>query len=169
MDFKNYAGELIFSEDEPWRIKTPNGYIEVKGGATTNPLTQLKRNKQAAISFTKLTLGEANNWAHISAIACFHGGKVSGFEISNPKIKSWFHICDMSNIVETIDNIASPKIALNKAQITKLLATYEAILFTPPDTKELRKIINLHSNSQTIPPPPALFSKTKCLAHLMAG
>ena len=60
LDFKAFIGKLQFSETDPWLIQVEEneGPVEVKGGASINPLRQLRNNKNELSEFlgqTKLT------------------------------------------------------------------------------------------------------------------
>ena len=47
VDFKNYGGNLIFSENGRWKIDGK----EVRGGNTTNPYQQIRNNKYNLLNY----------------------------------------------------------------------------------------------------------------------
>ncbi|NMC98711.1 MAG: NERD domain-containing protein, partial [Bacteroidales bacterium] len=52
IDFKNYGGKLIFSENNPWRISTGDDFVFVKGGGVIrNPYQQVNAYRHSLIQY----------------------------------------------------------------------------------------------------------------------
>lgn len=53
LDFKEFRGKLQFSEEGPWLIEDEEAgsNVQVKGGASINPLRQLRINKGVMLDF----------------------------------------------------------------------------------------------------------------------
>jgi len=71
IDFKNYGGEVKFSENNRW---TCDG-VPVKGGNSINPYQQLRANKFDLLEYIKsdrVSLRSDPNLGHIAALTLFH-------------------------------------------------------------------------------------------------
>ncbi|GAB4336174.1 MAG: hypothetical protein OHK0038_14360 [Flammeovirgaceae bacterium] len=125
IDFKNYGGNLIFSENGDWLISN----TIVKGGAGgKNPYRQIKDNKFALLNTLNLLINFSNvNLGHITGVVVFHQSIIFDDFTIPAKIKTWFHITDFRHFIQKINQITSPKIQLSendiKAIITRLNIT----------------------------------------------
>ena len=135
IDFKNYGGEVKFSENNRW---TCDG-VPVKGGSSINPYQQLRTNKFALLEYInsdRVALKSNPNLGHIAAFTLFH--QPIQFEELQvpPKIRSWFHVADMNNAVRTIDGIASASIDLLNADLETLVGTFDVPPYFPDGRPE---------------------------------
>ena len=122
IDFKNYGGNLIFSENGDWLISN----TIVKGGAGgKNPYRQIKDNKFALLNTLNLLINLNNvNLGHITGIVVFHQSIIFDDLTISPKIKTWFHITDFKHFVQKINHITSPKIRLSKTDINSMITRF---------------------------------------------
>lgn len=118
IDFKNFSGKLDVSEDGPWIIEnTIDGQcVQVKGGASINPLIQLKHNRWALAEFMK-NISPQCNWGHIAATVLFHGAIEFDAQQIPGHCKPWLHICDMSGIVRMLEAIVSREIGITPKDV----------------------------------------------------
>jgi len=130
IDFKDYSGEVIFSENNPWRLKSSDGgLVFVQGGAQSrNPFQQVKayrfslaeslKNNEAKI-FSGLR--ENINWMHIGCIVLFH--RTISFDISSipAKISRFFHITDTDGIANLLTDLYSSQLELDDQEINSIL------------------------------------------------
>lgn len=118
LEFKNYTGSLTASEFGDWHIINDEGiYVVVKGGfGNKNPFVQVTHNKWSVVNKFKDELNSPLvNAYHVSGIVVFKGNITENKFDFSPKVRTWFRIADMTNVIETIENIASPKIDFNDA------------------------------------------------------
>lgn len=118
LEFKNYTGSLTASEFGDWHITTDEGAeVIVKGGfGNKNPYVQVNHNKWSVVNKFKDELNSPLvNAYHVSGIVVFKGNITEDNFNFSPKVRTWFRISDMTNVVETIENMASPKIDFNDA------------------------------------------------------
>jgi len=130
IDFKDYQGRLTVSENNQWRIIAPtNETVFVQGGANNrNPFQQIKTYRYALMNFLSnqedgIIHNNNINWSHIGAIVLFHRAIQLENDITSPKVKKWFHIQDIDNIITKLQNIISPEISLSDDEIQFLLET----------------------------------------------
>lgn len=122
IEFKNYGGSLNFFENGEWPItQVTNGVSEtvsVRGGTKDNPYQQVRQNKFGLFNMLKSHTSYSNEiLGHISGIVLFSQNvDFDPFSIT-PKIASWFHVTDLSNITGKINQITSNKIRLSKEEI----------------------------------------------------
>lgn len=119
VDFKDYGGEIIFSENSDWKADGVN----IKGGNKTNPYLQVHYNKFELLNYLKekniFNKGNNVNLGHISGIILFHQ-QISFDKNTIPrKISSWFHVTDFSNISILLRQITSKNINLSNDEILK--------------------------------------------------
>ena len=119
IDFKNYGGKIIFSENAAW---TANG-IPVRGGSKPNPFIQIRDNKYAVKSYFELNKakvflnGNAPQLSHISGLVLFHS-KIEFDSTQIPgKTASWLHIADLDSVVQKLHHITSRDITLTNEEI----------------------------------------------------
>lgn len=122
LEFKNYTGKVIATENGDWTLE--NGTI-VKGGQNKNPYQQVRNNKFA-------TVDNFNNWFPRPYVNLYHTSGVVVFnqnvEIDDthlsPKVKTWFHITDMSHIGGMLEDITSKEINFTNNDLVKLPETF---------------------------------------------
>ncbi len=145
IDFKEFNGTLQFSEEGPWLISSAEtgDSVTVKGGASINPLRQLRLNKGAVLDFLSRNLAELNpvcNWRHMAALVAFQGKVEFDRQQLPGSIKPWFHISDTRSVVRDLDAIVSREIRLSPENIEDLVGKLGLEVFVPagiPTTREL--------------------------------
>jgi len=145
IDFKEFSGAMQFSEEGPWLISSAEtgDSVTVKGGASVNPLRQLRLNKGAMLDFLSRNLADLNpvcNWRHTAALVAFQGTVEFDRQQLPGSIKPWFHISDTRSIVRDLDAIVSREITLSSANIQRIVSKLGLELFVPagmPTTREL--------------------------------
>ena len=145
VDFKNYGGEVKFSENNRW---TCDG-VPVKGGNSINPYQQLRANKFDLLEYIKsdrVSLRSDPNLGHIAALTLFQQ-PIQFDELQvPPKIRSWFHVGDMLHAVRTIDGIASASIDLPNTDLEELINTFDVPPYFPDGVPETRTIAAVAEN-----------------------
>lgn len=122
IDFKDYGGTLVISENEPWTISG----IEINSNRK-NPFAQLSDNKYAVLATLKKKLPSGyENWiniGHINALVLFHQRidydiDCLRYDLSHSASK-WFGVCDFQNFVNHISEVTSKQTSLRgeRAQI----------------------------------------------------
>ena len=145
IDFKEFSGALQFSEEGPWLISSAEtgDSVTVKGGASINPLRQLRLNKSAMLDFLSRNLAELNpvcNWRHTAALVAFQGKVEFDRQQLPGSIKPWFHISDTRSVVRDLDAIVSREIRLSPENIEDIVGKLGLEVFVPsgiPTTREL--------------------------------
>lgn len=151
LEFKNYTGSLTASEFGDWHITTDEGAeVIVKGGfGNKNPYVQVTHNKWSVVNKFKDELNSPLvNAYHVSGIVVFKGNITENKFDFSPKVRTWFRIADMTNVIETIENIASPKIDFNDAlwnELPKFL-NVEDYLWT--DYEQTTSEISVNNNNE---------------------
>lgn len=106
IDFKNYGGNLVFSENNPWSI-THNGKIVLVAGGNNirNPFQQINAYRRSLIDYLNnktnslLSANHSNfNLGHISGIVLFQQ-KIEFDKTTIPPNLIYFHVCDSDNII----------------------------------------------------------------------
>lgn len=131
IDFKDYSGEVIFSENNPWRLKTSDGsLVFVQGGAQSrNPFQQVKAYRFSLAESLKNNeskifsgLREHINWMHIGCIVLFH--RAISFDHSSipAKISRFFHITDTDGIANLLTDLHSSQLELDDQEISSILS-----------------------------------------------
>ena len=128
IDFKNYEGQLTFSENNPWKMSSGNDFVFVKGGGRfRNPFQQVNAYRYSMIQFLGNRQNEINdpnhnlNLGHISGLVLFHHS-ISFNENDIPqKIKSYFDIADINSYSEVIDDRISSQLNVTDNEIEKIL------------------------------------------------
>ncbi|MDN5215120.1 AAA domain-containing protein [Fulvivirgaceae bacterium BMA12] len=130
IDFKDYAGDLTFSENNPWRMKTPEGgLVFVQGGAQSrNPFQQVRAYRFSLaeileINESKILEGAHENvkWIHTGCIVQFHHN-VSFDQSSIPSgITRYFHITDNNSAIELLKDLYSKGLELTDNEIRSIL------------------------------------------------
>jgi hypothetical protein len=119
IDFKNYGGELSFSENGKWKISGRT----VKGGSKPNPYQQIRDNKFTVINYLNRHLKFQSNptLGHIAGLCLFHQNIEFNSQSIPPKIGSWFHVVDMESAHRRIEAIVSSQIHMSDADIGKIV------------------------------------------------
>lgn len=119
IDFKNYGGELSFSENGKWKISGRT----VKGGSKPNPYQQIRDNKYTLLNYLDKNLRFQSNptLGHISGLCLFHQNIEFNPQSIPGKIGSWFHVVDMDSAYRRIEAIVSSQIHMSDAEIGKII------------------------------------------------
>lgn len=140
IDFKNFGGEVTFSENGPWYCDD----VVVKGGNSRNPFLQIRSNKFALLDYIKsghVDIPSKPNLGHIAGLVIFHQPIRLDESQVPQQIKSWFHVCDLSKAIRTIDAIASAEIDLSKYELDTIAVAFGAPEYSP-DGKPATKAIS---------------------------
>ncbi len=171
IDFKDYGGQLTVSENKPWTASGININSDRK-----NPYAQLSENKYAILNLlkSKLPTGYENwiNIGHINALVLFHQsitydtGRLN-FDLSQSASR-WFNICDIHNIIRTLNEITSRETSLKGERIEIVLESLgvEDILRVEEE-KPLaneRQSVDLKLKETTPPIENVLVTKSESLA-----
>lgn len=145
LDFKEFRGKLQFSEEGPWLIEDEEAgsNVQVKGGASVNPLRQLRINKGVMLDFLGRNFTDLNaacNWRHVAALVAFQGPIEFDHRHLPGSIKPWFHISDMGRIVRDLDAIVSREIFLSRENVERLTAQLGIDPFVPAGAPKLRQL-----------------------------
>ncbi len=110
IDFKDYGGTLVISENEPWTISG----IEINSNRK-NPFAQLSDNKYAVLATLKKKLPSGyESWiniGHINALVLFH--QSINYDIDrlshdlSHSASKWFNVCDFQNFTMHISEVTS--------------------------------------------------------------
>ena len=130
IDFKDYSGDLTFSENNPWRMKTPEGeLVFVQGGAQSrNPFQQVRAYRFSLaeileVNESKILEGTHENvkWIHTGCIVQFQQ-KVSFDQSTLPNgITRYFHITDNNSAIELLKDLYSKGLELTDNEIRSVL------------------------------------------------
>lgn len=129
IDFKDYSGELQFSENGRWKIDDKT----VRGGSKTNPYHQIRDNKFLLLDYLQreVDFQSSPNFGHIAGLCLFH--RTINFDVqqlSGP-VSRWFHIGDMEHAVRDIDAIVSNAINLTSCDIQAVLESLNVPAYFP--------------------------------------
>lgn len=145
IDFKNFGGELKFSENDYWYCND----VVVKGGNSRNPFLQLRSNKFALLNYIKsghIEIQSKPNLGHIAGLVMFHQPiEIDDTQIPQ-QIRSWFHICDLSKAIRTIDGIASAEIDMSLHELNMISDAFAAPEYFP-DGKPVTRAISVDSDT----------------------
>lgn len=152
IDFKDFSGSLQFSESGSWLIHPANGGqpTQVKGGASVNPLAQLRLNKKAVMDFLSRNFPELNNtcnWGHAAALVAFHGDVNFDSGTIPGSIKPWFYISDMSHVVRDLEAIVSREIRFSSENMDRLISQLGLATFIPAGSIDTRKLASTENDS----------------------
>ncbi|MGN7513019.1 MAG: AAA domain-containing protein [Allomuricauda sp.] len=140
IDFKDYSGELTFSENGPWRItKDDGGILFVAGGAhSRNPYQQVNAYRFALFQFlseNEQTILEANHsnitWAHTNAMVLFQREVKFNQNTIPPKIQRYFHVTHFDRVIDDIEDIYSNGLNFSDAEIQNILKTLNINISNP--------------------------------------
>src|SRR5690606_31053087 len=130
IDFKNYEGSLKFSENGPWVLTNKDDkQIFVAGGAVSrNPYLQVNTYRFALMEFLNLYEKEildpnhiSVNWGHINTMVLFHHPIQYDPNEIPEKIKLHFHIVDVSNYINCLNEAYSSKLNLTDKEISNIV------------------------------------------------
>lgn len=147
IDFKNFGGALTFSENGSWYCDE----VVVKGGISRNPFLQIRSNKFALLDYVKsghISLISKPNLGHIAGLVMFHQPIQIDYTQIPQQIKSWFHICDLTKAIRTIDGIASADINLSIHELDLIAGTLAAPEYFP-DGKPVTKAISINNSDSS--------------------
>jgi superfamily I DNA and/or RNA helicase len=170
IDFKDYSGDLTFSVNGPWRLKTEKGNtIFVAGGAhSRNPFQQVNAYRFAVFQF----LGEKNqeildinhsdvSWAHTNGLVLFQREVKFDFDSIPSKIQRYFHISQSDKIVRDLVDLNSRSLNFSNTELQNILkvlnvtdtflykrddVSSEVAIAAPIDPSRMDRIIKLIPN-----------------------
>lgn len=129
IDFKDYGGNLRFSENGRWSADDK----EVRGGNKTNPYRQIRDNKFQLLNYFKnqIDFQSSPNLGHIAGLCLFH--QAIDFDASTlpHNINRWFHICDMKSVIRSTDAIVSSAISFSNADIEAIISKLDVPVYHP--------------------------------------
>jgi hypothetical protein len=146
IDFKNFGGEVTFSENGPWYC---DGKV-VKGGNSRNPFLQIRSNKFALLGYVKsghIDIPSKPNLGHIAGLVMFHQPIELDESQIPQQIKSWFHVSYLNKAIRTIDAIASAEIDLSTYEIEAIADAFSAPEYFPDGQPVTRAISTGSSDS----------------------
>lgn len=129
IDFKDYSGELKFSENNPWTLKVGKKEIFVSGGsASRNPYQQVKAYRRSLFEFLKERKNkilnqnhEIDKWDHVNCIVLFHNSIKYDNESIPEKIKKFFFIEDKFTIKNKLNDVYTKHLNFNDSELEKIL------------------------------------------------
>lgn len=134
INFKNYGGKLIFSENNPWQIFSKEGKsVFVKGGGSIrNPYQQVNAYRNSLIQLLKnkkeffISLNhDALELRHVGGMVVFH----NPIDFNSADIPSntqyYFDIVDNNSYIGRIKDKMSDKLHLSDEEISKILAVLD--------------------------------------------
>ena len=129
IDFKDYGGELKFSENGRWEIDGN----QVRGGSKTNPYQQIRDNKFQLLNYlkTQIEFESSPNLGHIAGLCLFHQNIEFDSTALSPNISRWFHVADMQSAIRTIDAIVSSEISFSDTDVDLMLAKLDVPAYYP--------------------------------------
>lgn len=133
IDFKDYHGELTFSENNPWKMKNSEGeLLFVQGGAQMrNPYQQVKAYRFSLMEYlssrSNSIIGKRTNikWDHIGCIVLFQDKVIFNDEEIPKKVKRYFHISDKDRINNLLDSIYSQSLEFSDNEINLIVSTLD--------------------------------------------
>jgi superfamily I DNA and/or RNA helicase len=134
IDFKDYEGEVTFSENNPWKLTAPDGeLVFVQGGAKNrNPFQQVNAYRYALAGFLENNKGkivEGPNsgfeWIHTNCIVLFQRS-IKFDKASLPaKISRFFQVQDFGGIINALKDQHSKGLEFSGNQIRNILRTLD--------------------------------------------
>lgn len=129
IDFKNYGGELTFSENNPWQINTGKDFVFVKGGGgIRNPFQQVNAYRYSLMQFLAdkqnyiLDANHSNfNFGHIGSLIIFHQKVTCDVNQIPQTIQKYFGIADYENCIDALIDRASNQLTLSNQEIEKIM------------------------------------------------
>lgn len=129
IDFKDYGGNLTFSENGRWLIDGK----EVRGGNKPNPYQQIRDNKFQLLNYFKsqIDFQSSPNLGHIAGLCLFHQDIEFDTSTIPHNISRWFHITDMSSVIRSTDAIVSSEICFSNADIESMTSKLDVPIYYP--------------------------------------
>jgi len=130
IDFKDYGGKVIFSENNPWKNYDDNGKLlfVAGGGGIRNPYQQLNAYRRSLMDILSgkqqdiLSLNHIDvRWDHINCMVLFHRNVEFEYETMSERIKRFFSVSDFRSLFEVIDDRYSSSLELNDNEIENIL------------------------------------------------
>ena len=129
IDFKDYAGELTFTENNPWRMKTPEGKVVfVRGGLHGNPYRQINAYRHSLRDV--LESNEADilqgvhtdiDWSHVSGVVLFQRPVIFEQTEIPGGMDRYFHISDTNRIKALLSDLTTESLQLTDQEIRAIL------------------------------------------------
>lgn len=149
LEFKNYGGDIIFSENENW---TANGVV-IKG--ERNPSQQVRAYKYSLMNFLKanernvLTQSREINWGHISGMVVFHQDVKFDRNTIPQSMRPWFQVTDVKHVSKAIRSVTSNELFLTADELKKipLLLGLKAINIVGATTTSISVIVPTVNNA----------------------
>lgn len=116
VDLKDYGGRITFAENGPWYADD----VVVKGGTFANPFVQLKHNRRCFRDALRAMgpLPGLRNPNHGRAIVVFQQPiQFDASVLSSSDLARWFFVTDVENFARTVDQSASPEVALSVEEL----------------------------------------------------
>tara|TARA_R110002012_G_scaffold157694_3_gene318902 strand:- start:25386 stop:27830 length:2445 start_codon:yes stop_codon:yes gene_type:complete len=142
IDFKDYGGQLSFSENGQWSMDSKDsGTVFVSGGARMrNPFQQVRAYKYSLLEFlstrAEAFIGDNHDvdLGHISAFVNFQQ-PIKHDKSSIPRnAERWFKVTDVNDIISSLDDRHSEKLNLSDDEIQKLITCLgidESMVYDP--------------------------------------
>ena len=133
IDFKNYGGNLTFSENNPWVIVTAKGkQVLVAGGNNIrNPYNQILAYRNSVNDFLRPAINSFLgpnrndfNLRHISGIVLFQQDVQLKNKEQLPQNAPFFHISSRTNFLDLVNDINSSNLLLLDSEIEKILSVF---------------------------------------------
>lgn len=121
IDFKNYGGEIHFSENGVWKADD----VPVKGGAQVNPYLQLRANRLEMLEYLKDITFSMNPKNHVVCLCLFQQNIQFDIQTLPPKIKPWFHVQDYRNAIRNIDEITNKNTRFTEQDLNLIIKKLE--------------------------------------------
>ena len=129
IDFKDYGGNLTFSENGRWKIDGK----EVRGGNKTNPYQQIRDNRYHLLNYLKnqIKFQSSPDLGHIAGLCLFHQAIKFDATTLPHTVSRWFHIADMPSVIRATDAIVSPAISFSDADIALVISKLDVPTYHP--------------------------------------
>ena len=141
LEFKNYGGDILFSENGDW---SADGNV-IKGGREgRNPCQQVRAYKYGLMNFLKdhseqiLIQRREIEWGHISGMVIFHRTIKFDKNVIPISMRPWFHVTDLARSINDIKAITSNKLFLSEEELLKI----PALLGLQPVEQKLQQKID---------------------------
>lgn len=123
LEFKNYGGEILFSENGDW---TANDEV-IKGGRDgRNPCQQVRAYKYSLMNFLKdhadkiLTQSREIEWGHVSGMVIFHQTIQFDKGTVPQPMRPWFQVTDIEGSIKAIKTVTSSKLFLSDEELQRI-------------------------------------------------
>lgn len=164
IDFKDYSGKVIFSENNPWKNYDSQGNLlfVAGGGGIRNPYQQLNAYRRSLMDILSnkqqeiLTHNHINvKWDHINCMVLFHKNVDFQFDNMPERIKKFFTVSDSRTFLEKIKDRYSVNLELNNSELENILKIldvrpeneYDATSFIEVASQDYNKYSSKRFNS----------------------